>query len=244
MEKTTYFLQSLMGIGTGGNTSNSGERSCIEFIIKNFEEPYCIFDVGANKGQYLELSVKTLKNKKYKIHCFEPGKYTFKQLLKKSDLSNSIYFNNIALGKSSEQLNLYYDNPGSGGASFTKRNLEHFNMNFNQSEVVSVSTLDNYCADNKIEKIDLLKLDVEGHEIDVIEGASNLLSNSRITMIVFEFGGCNIDTKTFFQNYYYFFDKYDMKIFRITPSGYLYPINSYREILEQFRTTNFVAMRL
>ena len=70
-----------------------------------------------------------------------------------------------------------------------------------------------------------------------------MFNKQKINIVTFEFGGCNIDTRSFFQDFYYFFKDVQMDIFRITPSGYLYPINSYKEIFEQFRTTNFVAMR-
>jgi len=63
-----------------------------------------------------------------------------------------------------------------------------------------------------------------------------------IDLVAFEFGGCNIDTRTFFQDFWYFFREVHFRIFRITPSGYLYPIESYKEIYEQFRTTNFIAI--
>jgi hypothetical protein len=62
-------------------------------------------------------------------------------------------------------------------------------------------------------------------------------------MVMFEFGGCNIDTRTYFQDFFYFFKKHDMSIYRITPSGFFHPIPKYLEELEQFRTTNFLATR-
>jgi hypothetical protein len=89
----------------------------------------------------------------------------------------------------------------------------------------------------------LWKIDVEGHEIDVLMGANHMLKQNKINLITFEFGGCNIDTRSFFQDFYYFFKDRGMKLFRITPSSYLHPITSYKEIDEQFRTTNFLAVK-
>ncbi len=129
-------------------------------------------------------------------------------------------------------------------ASLTKRKLDYFGLDLNHSEKVIVDTLDNYCSENAIDKIHLLNCDVEGHELDVFSGASEMFKkDGAIGIVTFEFGGCNIDTRSFFQDFWYFFEEYRMDIFRITPSEYLQPINSYQEIYEQFRTTKFVALR-
>ena len=50
--------------------------------------------------------------------------------------------------------------------------------------------------------IDFFKIDVEGHEMDVLKGIGDKISN--IKLIQFEFGGCNIDTRCFFQDFWYF----------------------------------------
>jgi FkbM family methyltransferase len=157
--------------------------------------------------------------------------------------SATITLNNIALGKQKGETQLYYDEKKSGLASLTKRRLDHFQINFEESEVISIDTLDNYCKTNNINNINLLKIDVEGHELDVLAGATEMFHKKAIDIVTFEFGGCNIDTRSFFQDFYYFFADAGMSISRITPSGYLFPIESYTEILEQFRTTNFVATR-
>jgi hypothetical protein len=127
-------------------------------------------------------------------------------------------------------------------AYLTKRRLDHFGIYFNKSEKVEINTIDNYCSENAINHIHLLKLDIEGHELDALDGARKMFDKNSIDIVTFEFGGCNIDTRTFFQDFWYFFSGINMKIFRITPSGYFYPIESYKEIYEQFRTTNFIAM--
>jgi hypothetical protein len=92
-------------------------------------------------------------------------------------------------------------------------------------------------------RIDLLKIDVEGHELEVLRGAESLFAGRGVRMVTFEFGGCDIDSRTFFQDFWYFFRERGMgRLFRITPSGYLAPIRHYREADEQFRTTNFLVL--
>jgi len=55
-------------------------------------------------------------------------------------------------------------------------------------------------------------------------------------------GGANIDTRTFFQDFWYFFAKHNYDLFRITPFG-VQKIDEYKERDEFFSTTNFIAIR-
>lgn len=79
-------------------------------------------------------------------------------------------------------------------------------------------------------------------KLDVLDGAKVMFANKAIDMVTFEFGGCNIDTRTFFQDFWYFFSKNDMAIYRILPNATLYHIDSCRETDEQFITTNYIAI--
>ena len=84
----------------------------------------------------------------------------------------------------------------------------------------------------------------KGYELDVLQGANRMLSENRIEMITFEFGGGNIDTRTFFQDFYYSLTEHGMQISRITAGGHARKLSSYQEIYEQFRTTNFLAQKI
>lgn len=242
IEKKVQSLQELMGIGSGDGVLSSGEQAVFDLLRRKFKPPYCIFDVGANKGQFLGLLLDHMGTDDFTIHCFEPGRETFKMLVTSSKDDRRIKLNNIGFGKEQEEALLHFDSAGSGLASLTKRNLDHFGIDFNQSETVKIDTIDHYCSENAINRIHLLKIDVEGHELDVLAGARKMFDAKSVDIVTFEFGGCNIDTRTFFQDFWYFFREIDMKIMRITPSGYFYPIESYKEIYEQFRTTNFIAV--
>lgn len=242
IEKIVLASQYLMGIGSGGGALTSGEQAIFHVLKEKIRPPYCIFDVGANTGQFLQLILENVTADDFKIHCFEPGHETFKMLVESSKENKRVKLNNIGLSKEKGEVLLYFDNFGSGLASLTKRKLDHFNIDFSKSEKVIIDTIDNYCSENSIDHIHLLKIDIEGHELDALAGARRMFATKSIDIVTFEFGGCNIDTRTFFQDFWYFFSEVDFALFRITPSGYLHPLKSYRENFEQFRTINFLAI--
>lgn len=119
--------------------------------------------------------------------------------------------------------------------SLYNRRIDHFGVHlFNQGNAV-FTTIDQYCNKNKIDRVHFMKIDVEGHELKVIEGGQN----SNIDFIQFEFGGTDIDSRTFFQDFWYLLhDRY--KLFRIFRNG-LYEIREYNEQLEIFSCTNYLA---
>lgn len=243
LEKKIKKLQRLTGVGSGGRVDESGEAGVIRKLKELKGSPYCVFDVGANKGDFAKLVMSCLDEKdSFRVHCFEPSKVTFDMLSANMKGDSNAVLNNMGLGKERGEFDFFSDGPGSGTASLTKRNLDYLGVDFKFSERVSIDTIDNYCSKEKIEHIDLLKIDVEGHELDVLDGAKNMFESGNIRMVTFEFGGCNIDTRTFFKDFYYLFKKYGFLIYRITPSGYFYPMPDYKEIHEQFATTNFLAL--
>jgi len=242
LQSNMLLSQYLMGIGTGGSVEYSGEKSCFKLLIKH-RLPYCIFDIGSNKGQFLQLAIDNMPKEGVSIHCFEPAKETFEILSNAYKNNSKVKLNNIGIAKKPGSKVLYYDEAGSGLASLAKRDLDYIGINFNKSEKVKIDTIDNYCLNHKIKHIHLLKLDIEGYELDALQGANSMFSNNAIDIVMFEFGGCNIDTRTFFQDFFIFFEKLDMSMFRITPSGYLYLVDSYSVLNENFNTTNFVAIK-
>jgi FkbM family methyltransferase len=244
LEKNAQIAQYLMGIGAGAGVFASGERAIFPLLRRQARPPYCVFDVGANRGQFLRLTLDSIGTEEFAVHCFEPGRGTFAMLASDAKVDSRVHLNNLGLGRERGNLQLHYDKVGSGLASLTRRNLDHFGIDFSATETVAIDPLDQYCAERAIERVHLLKIDIEGHELDALAGARRMFAARAIDLVSFEFGGCNIDTRTFFRDFWYFFAEAGMRIYRISPSGQLRAIVAYREILEQFRTTNFVAVKM
>lgn len=101
---------------------------------------------------------------------------------------------------------LFGDCEGSSLASLTKRKLDHLKINFSITENIETIRFEDYWK-NKLQRknIDLFKLDIEGHELDALKGMGEAINYTNI--IQFEFGGCNIDTKTYFKDFWFFLKK-------------------------------------
>ncbi len=236
----------LLGIGNGAGVNMSGELSAVRGVLnQNQNGQYVIFDVGANKGQFREMANSCLKEqiseKNFSIYSFEPSKFTYSILENNFRNLQSPFLNNFGLGSSNKKSVLFYDEIGSGLASQSKRDLEFLNIELGIKEEIEIRTLDSFCEDHNISTINLLKIDVEGYEMDVLAGAEKMIKAGNIKSVMFEFGGCNIDTRTYLKDFYNYFAKNGYRVYRITPGGYLSHLEKYKETYEQFTTTNFLA---
>ena len=236
-----------MGIGAGGAVEDSGELAVLRNLARTIEkgDKLCVFDVGSNQGQFLRMLLDHASDDLSCVHCFEPANYSFGrlQMVAAAYEFPHLHLNRIALGQNPGRSELYYDREGSGLASLTQRDLSFKNRSFDAHETVQLERLDSYCVTNSIDFIDWLKMDVEGHELDVLKGGMNTIKNGCVGCITLEFGGANIDTRTYFRDFYHFFEEASMRLYRVTPGGYLHRISRYRETEEQFTTMNFVAYR-
>ena len=240
-ERLFGFFLSGMNYNISGDFENNGEKNVLKYIkSKTTAEGAVIFDVGANIGKY-SILLSEIFGSRATIHSFEPSKKTFEIFKETTKNATNITANNFGMSDSENEETLYTNCDGSGIASLYKRNLDHFGIEMNKNEKIKLSTIYNYCQNNRIEKIDFLKMDIEGHELSALKGAKKMLSAGKIDFIQFEFGGCNIDSRTYFQDFFYAL-KDNFHIYRILKDG-LEEIPRYDEKLEIFITTNYLAER-
>ena len=233
INKVNLFINLYQGKGWGSETLKDEINNCLSLLKIN---PKIFIDIGANKGKYTSLMIKKFNN--IECHIFEPSSFNYKILIDLFKEFKNININQIALSSKTEKTKLYSNKEGSGWASLTKRRLDHFGERFNLEEEIESKRFDEYWS-NINTTLDYVKIDVEGHEMEVLAGFGDLIYNTRL--IQFEFGGCNIDTKTYFQDFWYFFMEKNFLVYRITPRGPR-SITFYNEMDEFFSTTNYIAI--
>ena len=139
-----------------------------------------IFDVGANIGQSARHYCEAFPAAS--LYCFEPLQATFEQLTAslRNDRNAQCFrlafggaagTGEIAVGQHSDQ------------ASLTTRPADTTHI-----ESVPIETLDGFCASHAIERIGLLKIETEGGDLAVLEGAQGLLAGQKIDVIEVEAG--------------------------------------------------------
>ncbi len=221
-------------IGRGGDYATSGELYVMHILQKLFKHnnEIIIFDVGANIGGYTQ-ELRNHFASAY-IHCFEPANKTFIKLVNNLSSYSKIKLNNCGIGDTQSEAILYYNENDIGLTSLYNREC----VNYTATETIKVDTLDHYCNENEIERIDFLKMDIEGNELNALHGAQNLIRNGRISVIQIEFGGCNIDSRTFFRDFWNLLTP-TYSVYRVMKNGLL-EIEEYKETLELFVTTNYI----
>jgi FkbM family methyltransferase len=227
--------QLFQGKGWGSSTVNYEVKEAARLLR---DSPHLCIDVGGNVGNYTKALLLEFETK---IIVFEPNKKNHQLLLEMFAENKSVEVENLALSDKNSVATLYADLDGSGLASLTKRRLDHHAIPFDFSEQVATVRFEDYWRDKLgSPEIGLLKLDIEGHELAALNGLGSAINH--IELIQFEFGGCNIDTRTYFQDFWYFFMEHSFEIFRIGPLG-LWKIERYSERDEYFSTTNYFARK-
>lgn len=217
-----------MNIGTGGDSRRSGEEYAIARAVLGKENPV-VFDIGAQGGDYTK-EVQTI-NSSAQVYLFEPEPAEF-QHLKTAGFRNVFP---LAFGDHAGTVTLYSVPAIKGFSSVYRRDGR-----FTAKDEVALETIDHFCKQQGIEKIDLLKLDVEGSEYSCLLGAKDMIEQGRITHIQFEFGLAAKGAKVYFSDIFDLLSPH-YGIYRIMRNGLL-EIAESSKIEELLFTTNYLAI--
>ena len=165
---------------------NDFSKPISTIINNNLKQEIVIFDIGCYQGNFSRSLKKEIK-KKTKFFLLDPNPnleivdFKYQKLAFSNDRKVKKYY-----------LNNFF--PSSGGAlntihmkdqlwNFTRKLVTgNLKKQWNSFDV-NTDTIDNYCKDNYIDCIDILKIDTEGSEIEVLEGAKNMLNKTSIVLI-------------------------------------------------------------
>lgn len=166
-----------------------------------------ILDIGANKGQSIDRFIKIFNNPT--IHSFEPIKSEFDLMNSKFRDFDNIILNNYAMGEiqdtrefniTAKTANSSFNTHNNESDWIKIRSKQHNTSTsdyIKQKIDVKINTVDNYVKENKISKIDLLKIDTEGYEDKVLEGSYESLKSNKIAAIATEIILDNVYDKYF-----------------------------------------------
>lgn len=225
------------GITKSYNYIASGEMYFINtFLHSRIKSKNPIFyDVGGNKGDYTLMLRKSFPDSK--ITTFEPNPSTYKVL--KTNVGDKSKLINKGVGEKKDELELFFDinNTTSVQASSNPEILKQIAKTTDLTSVkIDVITLDDYVKENEI---DLLKIDVEGFELEVLNGANTLLKEGKIKIIQFEFNEVNIIQRRFLKDFYEILPNYDF--YRLDEKK-LIPLNEWQPKHEIFMFQNIIAI--
>ena len=235
------FYISLKGLGILNyeNDYVSGEKYFVNEYVSKSKNDMVVFDVGANIGNYSKMIRKI--NKNTEIYSFEPHPITFKKLIENIGQMNINSFN-VGVGSKNGVMELYdyAGKDGSSHASVYKNVIEKIHKGNVSIHEVKIINLDEFVIKHKIERVHLLKIDTEGHELEVLKGFGKFIRQNRIDLIHFEFNEMNTESRVFFKDFYEFLPNYNF--FRMLPNGVV-PLKSYSTVFcEIFAYQNIVAV--
>ena len=157
-------------------------------------------DIGAHKGETIDYFLKIPKIKK--IYSFEPQEKIFTYLKKKYINNKKIILNKTALSNKNIKRDFYINKLSlTSGFSKINNNSSWFRIkkkilntkNIYEKKIsIKTNTLDNFIKKNKIKKIDILKIDTEGHELHILKGSENLIKKKLVKYLLIEINHSNM----------------------------------------------------
>lgn len=148
-----------------------------------------IFDVGAHIGQ----TAKTYRHffPKASVYSFEPFPQSFQKFSQKHHRDRHIFGQNLAVSEQSGQVTFHanHDSATNSVLAIAPEGQVCWGKRLQSKEQLTVPavSLDDFCREQNIQYIDILKLDLQGHELAALKGAEELLSRQAIDLIYFEF---------------------------------------------------------
>ena len=181
----------------------SFEKKIIKQFIKN-KKKLVVFDIGCYRGIFVKSILNLIGKRKYKFYLFEINRKAKKYLENILKLRN-VYYNEIAVcnknGTANYNYNTFFESAGSSLSNIVKNDAK---WNFSRKLLmkillqspksfikykVATTTLDSFLKKNKIKSIDILKIDIEGSEYELLQGAKNALKKEKIKIILIEIVG-------------------------------------------------------
>ena len=238
-ELLASYLNLLAGKGCGTGWDKGEEAVAAEIIRERTRADPIVIDCAANRGEWTREVRRQLGSDAGTWIAIEPnpGCATFLQQVSNLEVIQA------AAGQSHGSQPLYAPDTTSGLASLHQRGDTVASGHEFTACNVEVVTLDSAIANKGLKRVDFLKMDIEGHELFALKGAMTALRQGVIKALSFEFGAGNVNSRTFFRDFWELLSPLGFELRRICPGGVTVAVTEYYEDLEFFRgVSNYVAI--
>ncbi|RYY96073.1 MAG: FkbM family methyltransferase [Chitinophagaceae bacterium] len=153
------------------------DRSEIEWMLQQLKPGDCALDVGAHKGAYTYWMLKAV-GPQGRVVAFEPQPAG--TVLLRALFGRNVTVEQLGLSDRNGQ-HFFYIQPQKGKVSYEASLADKYSDS--EEQVIETSTLDHYCAQHHL-KPSLIKIDVEGHELEVLQGGARTLAEHRPRLLI------------------------------------------------------------
>jgi len=226
---------------------SNGERLVQQCVLAGIPkgDPVVVFDVGANLGLWslglIELARKNGRST-LSIFAFEPAKQTraaLEEKLAERGAAGVVEVVPKALSSEPGTQKLYLTGQLAGSNSLYARSDRPGEQ---EVEEIVLDRADAFSAAEGIARVNFMKIDAEGHDLAVLEGATGLLEGQRIDVLQFEYNWRWIDGRHFLRDAFELLGGYGYRLGKVTPKGIeFYP--EWHPELESYREGNYLACR-
>ena len=222
-----------------GDAATNGEYAFLQNFVGNLKSAPCVaIDAGANVGSW-SLEFLKLAPKQSRVLAFEPAVKTYERLCQNLASDSRATPVNAALSDTTGEGSLHLAGELCGTNSIHRQNI--FQDGKCADEKIRLVTGDAFCSERGIQKIDFIKIDTEGHELAVMRGFDNMLSNKLIGAIQFEYGGTWLDARIQLADAFTYLQSKGYAMAKIYPNGLKY-IECYDQSMDTFKYANFAAV--
>lgn len=156
------------------------DKTEIDLLHKIIKPGDSILDIGSNIGFYAKI-LSSFTGEKGKVYCFEPDSTNFKYLKKNTQGIKNIVLFNKAVSDKADILKVYKSK---------LLNVDHRTYpvnNYDTVEEIDSVSIDDLLKNGTIDKVNVIKIDIQGYELTAFNGMKNLLSSNQNLKIIAEY---------------------------------------------------------
>lgn len=225
--------------------TRNGEQWLLREVLRahasfNASTPAIIIDAGANAGGYTRAALQAAREARcvVEVHAFEPSPRCVEILRGAFAATPNVRVVPTALADRVGEAVLHNGKAGSSQASLVVR--PGLAVDPTGAIRVPLTRLGEYMEQQGIGRVDLLKLDVEGFEIEALRGAGERLTPDCIDVIQFEYGGTTMDAGTTLRDLFALLESRGYAVAKLFPAAV--ELRVYAPWMEHYAYANYVAL--